>query len=80
MDNEPDDYNKKTSGASTSKVQGSPSKKNVEISITLPGAKNKRKGWYAKLVFVFVFVFCCISCTFLQDSCPNSMAQAQFSL
>jgi len=32
-------------GASTSHQHRSPSKKNVEISITMPGAKKKKKGW-----------------------------------
>ena len=32
--------------ASTSHHHHSPSKKNVEISITVPGAKKRKKGWY----------------------------------
>lgn len=31
--------------ASTSHHHQSPSKKNVEISITVPGAKKRKKGW-----------------------------------
>ena len=31
--------------ASTSQHHRSPNKKNVEISITVPGAKKKKKGW-----------------------------------
>ena len=31
--------------ASTSHKEQSPSKKSVEISITVPGTKKKKKGW-----------------------------------
>lgn len=45
-DNLLETVHKVNQGASTSHEQHSPSKKSVEISITVPGSKKKKKGWY----------------------------------